>query len=61
VISDLAKGLEVLSGVTSVISLRDFLQVIVGDASGEGAQQGIGVGAEFLKERLDHGPVQCGD
>jgi hypothetical protein len=47
--SDLAEGEEMLVCVAFVVGYGDLLQVIVGDASGEGAQQGIGVGAEFSR------------
>jgi hypothetical protein len=59
--SDLAKGDQMLVCVASVVGHGDLLQVIVGDASGDGAQQGIGIGAESFEEGLDHGRVQCGD
>lgn len=47
--SDVAEGDQMLVCVASVIGHGDLLQVIVGDARGDGAQQGIGIGAEFSR------------
>jgi len=59
--SDLAEGEEMLVCVAFVVGYGDLLQVIVGNVSGEDAQQRIGIGAESFEEGLDHGRVQCGD
>ena len=60
-VSYLTKCEHVLISAHSVVGQGDLLQVIVGNVSGEDAQQRIGIGAESFEEGLDHGRVQCGD